>query len=118
MDHPDGLATAVPSDAPPPDLAAQPGGRVDLPLYPFQRQRHWLDTSERLPGRRLSLAGGVPVFEAELLPNAPLLADHRVRGQRLLPAADMLERLRAAAEAAGQDMHAFTLDQISRISTP
>ena len=100
--HPDELATAEPSDAPPPAIPPQAGRRVDLPFYPFERRRHWLDESDRMPGRRLVQAGATPVFEVELLPNAPLLADHRVRGERLLPAADMLERLRAAAEATGQ----------------
>jgi acyl transferase domain-containing protein/nucleoside-diphosphate-sugar epimerase/SAM-dependent methyltransferase/acyl carrier protein len=96
------LARAEPSDAPLPDLPAPPGRRVDLPGHPFDRQRFWLDEAEMLPGRRLPQAGPAPVFEALLMPGAQLLADHRVRGTALLPAADMLERLRSAAEGTGQ----------------
>ena len=120
VDSPAALADAEASDAPPPDIPAQSGRRIDLPLYPFERQRHWLDDSERLPGRRVVHAGEAPLFEAELQPNAPLLADHRVRGERLLPAADMLERLRSAAEITGQGgaLRDVTFDRALVVSSP
>ncbi|WP_456303956.1 SDR family NAD(P)-dependent oxidoreductase [Falsiroseomonas stagni] len=73
-----------------------------------------------LPGRRLPQAGPAPVFEAHLMPGARLLADHRVRGTALLPAADMLERLRTAAEASGQGnaLADITLDRALPVAVP
>jgi acyl transferase domain-containing protein/short-subunit dehydrogenase/acyl carrier protein len=120
VDAPEALAVAVPSDAVPPQLPPQPGRRVALPLYPFERQRYWVDESERLPGRLLPHAGAAPLFEATLLPNAPLVADHRVRGTRLLPAADMLERLRTASELSGQGdaLRDVTFDRALVVDTP
>ncbi|NGM19909.1 SDR family NAD(P)-dependent oxidoreductase [Roseomonas stagni] len=119
-DSVEALATAEPSDAPIPDLPAPPGRRVDLPGHPFDRQRFWLDEVELLPGRRLTQAGQAPVFEALLMPGARLLADHRVRGTALLPAADMLERLRASAEASGQGgaLTDITLDRPLPVTVP
>ncbi|WP_203073864.1 SDR family NAD(P)-dependent oxidoreductase [Falsiroseomonas ponticola] len=119
-DSVEALATAEPSDAPMPDLPAPPGRRVDLPGHPFDRQRFWLDEAELLPGRRLPQAGPAPVFEALLAPGARLLADHRVRGTALLPAADMLERLRASAEASGQGsaLTDITLDRPLPVTVP
>ncbi|HEY3909044.1 MAG TPA: SDR family NAD(P)-dependent oxidoreductase [Stellaceae bacterium] len=98
---PDELARAEPSDAPPPELPPQSGRRIALPPYPFQHRRYWADESGLRPGRRLAQAAAATVFEVQLLPGAPLVADHRVRGEPLLPAADIVERLRAAAAAAG-----------------
>ncbi len=120
VDSPADLADAEASDAPPPDISAQSGRRIELPLYPFERQRHWFDDGGRLPGRRVVHAGEAPLFEAELQPNAPLLADHRVRGERLLPAADMLERLRSAAEVTGQGgaLRDATFDRALVVASP
>src|SRR6185503_5952720 len=42
VDNPDALASAEPSDAPLPELAVPAGRRIDLPLYPFQRQQYWV----------------------------------------------------------------------------
>jgi acyl transferase domain-containing protein/SAM-dependent methyltransferase/acyl carrier protein len=95
------LSEAVPADTPHPVLPRQPGRRVDLPRTPFQRQRYWVEDPEHGPGRRMSNAGGRAWFQSVLSPEAALVADHVVHGQPLLPAADMIERMRAAALAEG-----------------
>jgi len=92
--------------------------RVELPTYPFQRQRYWLDapgpltaplasqaTGNRrghpLLGDRLDLAGSDEIrFESRLSrESTTYLRDHRVFGEVVLPAAAFLE-LSVAAGAA------------------
>ena len=77
---------------------------VDLPMYPFQRERFWFaakprvssagrDTGHPLLGTRLSSSlRDVFQFEA-LLPGAdiPYLRDHRVNGRTILPGAAYIE---------------------------
>jgi 3-oxoacyl-(acyl-carrier-protein) synthase/SAM-dependent methyltransferase/aryl carrier-like protein len=53
------LATAVPSDAPPPVLPLPDGKRVALPTYPFQRRRHWLEA--RGGGGRTAARASAPL---------------------------------------------------------
>ncbi|MFF2400054.1 non-ribosomal peptide synthetase/type I polyketide synthase [Streptomyces goshikiensis] len=80
----------------------QPAGRtVPLPRYPWKRDRYWTEprpvaqvrlgqVDHRLLGRRLATAE--PVWEAEIdLESAPYLADHRIQGRALFPAAGYLE---------------------------
>jgi 3-oxoacyl-(acyl-carrier-protein) synthase/NADPH:quinone reductase-like Zn-dependent oxidoreductase/acyl carrier protein len=55
------LASAEPSNGPPPSLAPTAGARVALPTYPFQRERFPLP--------------GAPAPERVLAPDDPLLAD-------------------------------------------
>jgi acyl transferase domain-containing protein/NADPH:quinone reductase-like Zn-dependent oxidoreductase/short-subunit dehydrogenase len=87
--------------------------RVDLPLYPFQRQRFWIEkpravaartlegASHPLLGRRLSLPIGQILFTGEVSAGAPgYLADHSVHGAAVLPGAGYLEMALAAAEEA------------------
>ena len=83
--------------------------RIHAPLYPFDRQRHWLDLS--VPTKD---AGAVPHpllhrnvsdFDAvrwltRLHGDAPVWADHHVAGVRVLPGMAALEMARAAAERA------------------
>jgi myxalamid-type polyketide synthase MxaE and MxaD len=89
-----------------------PAGRhVDLPAYPWQRERHWLESEASrqdrehagehpLLGSREAAPG--TVFRATLSRDAlGPLADHRVRGRVVLPAAAYVEAVLALARAAG-----------------
>ena len=97
------------------DTAPPPPGEslVELPEYPFQRRRHWL---EREPGRSRGdghpllgarqrstlLPQGTASYVAELRPDQPaFLRDHCVDGRVRLPAAAMLEAALAAMLADG-----------------
>ena len=104
------------------------GGRVvSLPHYPWQRKRHWLDQipgSASTPHAPLPApcradehpllgrswqpasgdAAGTRYWESELSAYAPaFLADHRVNGQTVLPAAAILEMALSAARQSGID---------------
>ncbi len=103
------------------------GGRsVDLPRYPWQRERFWIDLPpgaiEGWAGGSLRDSGGHPLlgtrldssahpgtcyWEADLSLDAlPYLADHRVRGMVLLPGAAYLEMaLSVAFEVFGAGIH-------------
>jgi len=101
------------------------GGRVvELPAYPWQRERYWgiearsvagaglgrADGSHPLLGGHLELAsvsGGEHSFQGELgLEYQPYLADHRMRGTPVFPGSAYLEMaLSAAAEVWGPGAH-------------
>jgi acyl transferase domain-containing protein len=108
--------------------AGYPRRKVTLPTYPFERQRYWAEgavsrprpaaprgavTSHPLLGRRLRspLITGV-VFEVELgTSTLPLLAEHRIHGAVVIPAATYVEMaLAAAQEAWGGD--AWSLEDL------
>ena len=70
--------------------------KIELPGYPFQRERYWMDASRR----RRSVAGhpllgemresprGEVTFETEMYPSDPSwLSDHRVLGRVIMPGA-------------------------------
>ena len=71
--------------------------RRSLPLYPFERTRHWVDIGTRPSrsaagaasrGRRSDLASGETVFEMTLSDTSPeWLADHRIFEHIVVPAA-------------------------------
>ena len=69
--------------------------RVSLPTYAFQRRRFWIDSSRRhavdghpLLGVRHDSPGGDVTFETELFASDPTwVADHRVYGLVVVPAA-------------------------------
>jgi len=83
------------------------GRRVRLPTYAWQRERHWLDAPEEgragaatghpLLGAELPAAGVAGLFEVSLgLASHAWLADHRVAGRVVVPAAALAELMRAA----------------------
>ncbi|MFC1975072.1 SDR family NAD(P)-dependent oxidoreductase [Chloroflexota bacterium] len=90
--------------------------RVVLPTYPFQRQRYWFETASprQTTPRRAATPGVHPLlgqrlpsalksfqFEAQLSSDFPsFLADHRVYGLVVVPAAAFVEMGLAAATAA------------------
>jgi acyl transferase domain-containing protein len=90
-----------------------PRRRVGLPTYPFQRQRYWIETkhgasvrshppqkSHPLLGRRISSPLKEIQFASMLDARCPeFLADHRVFGVVLLPAAACVEMALAAGAA-------------------
>jgi NADPH:quinone reductase-like Zn-dependent oxidoreductase/aryl carrier-like protein len=84
--------------------------RVDIPTYPFQRERYWQDVSLGASRTQLAptqtqhpLLGGVlasplRIFQSEIgLASQPWLADHRIFDFTLFPATGFLELAQAAA---------------------
>ncbi|GAA3803557.1 hypothetical protein GCM10023083_43410 [Streptomyces phyllanthi] len=87
---------------------------IDLPVYPFQHQRHWLPTTAdraALPAAGLDPVGHPWLVAAMDLPDGgsvctgrlsrtaqPWLSGHQVHGAALLPATGMLELLLQGAD--------------------
>ncbi|HEX2312789.1 MAG TPA: SDR family NAD(P)-dependent oxidoreductase, partial [Thermomonospora sp.] len=115
------LATAhvhgVPFD---PETVLGPGGRVDLPTYPFQRQSYWLPSSagggdlaaaglgaagHPLLGATIGLADGEGIlFTGRISTGAhPWLADHTIAGDVLLPGTAFVELALEAGRQTGFD---------------
>ncbi|MFC3991230.1 SDR family NAD(P)-dependent oxidoreductase [Actinoplanes siamensis] len=103
-----------------PAAAGRPGVPVDLPTYPFQRERRWLDgrppagdagvlglAAERHPliGAVLRLADADKlVLSGRIALNGqPWLADHAVAGTVLLPGAAFVDLAIRAGDHAGLD---------------
>jgi acyl transferase domain-containing protein/short-subunit dehydrogenase/acyl carrier protein len=87
-----------------------PGRVVSLPPYPWSHRPHWVDRPEAGPGawsllgREIEFAPdpGSRVWQSTLTAAPPAaLADHRIGGAVLFPAAGYLELARAAAAEAG-----------------
>ncbi|NDV85374.1 SDR family NAD(P)-dependent oxidoreductase [Aurantimonas aggregata] len=86
------------------------GRRIAAPLYPFARERHWMDLStgtkdqdavrHPLVHRNVSGLDGAG-FETRLSADMFVLADHHVGGIAVLPGVACLEMARAAASMAG-----------------
>ena len=90
--------------------------RVELPTYPFQRSRYWIDDAPRrrtasgrhpLIGESHVVAGDpeVEVWDVQLsTEQQPFLADHLVQGQVVVPMTAYLEMLMSAADGAVRDL--------------
>ncbi|EJZ6323151.1 polyketide synthase dehydratase domain-containing protein, partial [Salmonella enterica] len=83
--------------------------KVSLPLYPWQRERYWLEavpkalageeTGHPLLGRRISLAGEGAVYESRITPATHgWLYDHVFGGQSIMPGTAWAEIIRAAGQ--------------------
>ncbi|MGQ0504513.1 MAG: SDR family NAD(P)-dependent oxidoreductase, partial [Myxococcaceae bacterium] len=84
--------------------------RVELPTYPWQRQRHWVTSKSRLRssgqetghpllGLRIPSAGWSAVYESLIVASAELqLAEMTVGADAVVSAATLCELLRAAGE--------------------
>ncbi|MEP7049212.1 MAG: type I polyketide synthase, partial [Pseudomonadota bacterium] len=92
-------------------LTKAPAPPVDLPAYPWQRERYWLrprplsqavTSASGLLGARQTNADGSVAFHARW-PAAEVawLADHEVGGRVVMPAVALLEALRRAAQDVG-----------------
>ncbi|MFF2078452.1 type I polyketide synthase [Kitasatospora sp. NPDC058162] len=109
-----------------PALGPRPATRVDLPTYPFQRRRYWLERRADLTGdpRVLGLrAAGHPLLGAVLRPaegggatltgrlalhSHPWLADHTVLGRTVVPGTALVE----LAVRAGDELGLPVLDEL------
>ncbi|MGJ6970069.1 type I polyketide synthase, partial [Streptosporangium sp. G11] len=101
------------------DWSAQYAGsgarRVDLPTYPFQRHRHWIEpeataagagsTGHPLLGTAVKLAGRDELLLTGRLSQRthPWLADHAILGSVLVPGTTFVEAASYAAEHVGAD---------------
>nr|WP_145910825.1 type I polyketide synthase [Kitasatospora viridis] len=109
-----------------PALGPRPAARVDLPTYPFQRRRYWLERRADRSGDPLFLglrAAEHPLLGAVLQPaegggatltgrlavsTHPWLADHTVLGRTIVPGTALVE----LAVRAGDELGLPVLDEL------
>jgi acyl transferase domain-containing protein/NADPH-dependent curcumin reductase CurA/acyl carrier protein len=104
---------------------------VEVPAYPWQRQRYWLEppttpneaglSSSSLLGTRVSVAStNEVIFDSTIsVRDLPWLADHRVAGQLVVPGAALMEYVRAAAEdVSGEAMEVRSLALVAPLVLP
>jgi acyl transferase domain-containing protein len=95
---------------------------MELPTYPFQRERYWMDFEPKqdltsgiesghpLLGARLATA--LPIFQNQLSGTNPsYLADHRIHNMTILPASAYIEIALAAKNTL--DSEQYSLEDIS-----
>ncbi|MFE7799653.1 SDR family NAD(P)-dependent oxidoreductase [Nocardia sp. NPDC057440] len=84
--------------------------RIELPTYPFQRKRHWLDLTQALPvddDARARLVGELTPSVLAVEPE--MFSGHQLHGAPTVPAAWMVAQLaRIAAELPGADRWEIT----------
>ncbi|HVT97873.1 MAG TPA: beta-ketoacyl synthase N-terminal-like domain-containing protein, partial [Acidobacteriaceae bacterium] len=95
--------------------------RAQLPKYPFQRERYWIEHSKEtrgigdatgrgMLGRRLRVAGVRAQYETRLQPDG-WIGEHEVEGEAVLPATGHIElMLEAGADTLGT---ACVLEELS-----
>nr|BFE59933.1 hypothetical protein GCM10020063_044590 [Dactylosporangium thailandense] len=104
-DQLDGLARAWTGGADV-DWPARWSGRpriVAFPTTPFARRRFWLPDAPTDPATDTALDPATDPAGADLTGDAPHLREHRVRGERWLPGAALLDAVRTAAAGSGVD---------------
>ena len=100
--------------------------RVSVPRYPFQRRRFWLEPGKRLQvadghpllGERRDSASGEVVFETVLsADSADWVADHRIGGRAVAPAALYAAQALSAFESSDPGSESRAVEQL-RIEQP